>query len=677
MNKGRYLRMSPDKNNLKYRFLSTLALQKILRWRLSDRLLDPVLKGQDCAELSVQILDLSDWLSIVSLRHLLVFLSCWILSCQHLIGLPIVNSISPTNGIAAGGNAVTISGSGFLGTTSIDFGFRPAPSFIVVNDSTISAMVPPGTPGTVDVIVTASGQSSPSPNDFYTYTANGWRGIISSITPDQVALFDTTGNTFGVSIPMLDNSLASAITPDGAYIYTANRMSPGFSVIDAATDTIIATVPTAVGSGAFDIVVNPSGTRVYISNNISGFVTVVDTATNTVVTDIPVQVNIGPLSITPDGSTLYVSALSSGTIIPIDTATNTVGTSISTGVFAGKVSILPNGQKAFIPVFNTDEVLVMDVATQIITNTIALSPGSFPYGSSILPDGTTLYVVNLVQNSCSVIDVASETVVATIPLSPPLPINAGAFWAVATPDSKTVYILNEMNSFVVPIDTQTNTVGVPFDGVAGSFQDMVISSDPAPIASFSSTVQLAGHSTSFNASASFSPIGTIASYAWDFGDGTAATTFSPFINHTYATPGNYTATLTVTNSSGTSTTQVFSSGFMSKNGGPVAVISHEVQSQQPTPTNLEGFQKKCRYPSQTNYINVLTWNAPASGGVPAFYEIFRDSPTNLIGTVPGNGLLTFNDPNRRKNTIYTYYLVVVSASGVRSVPETVIIGSNG
>ena len=188
---------------------------------------------------------------------------------------------------------------------------------------------------------------------------------------------------------------------------------------------------------------------------------------------------IGPLSITPDGSTLYVSALSSGTVIPIDTATNTVGTSILSGFFPGKIFIVPNGQKAFIPIFYMDEVLVMDVATQTITNSIPLPSGSNPYGSSLLPNGTTLYVVNITQGSLSVIDVASETLTTTLSLSPPLPADSGPFWVVATPDSKTVYVINETNNLIVPVDTQTNTVGVPFDGVAGSFQDMVISPDPS------------------------------------------------------------------------------------------------------------------------------------------------------------------------------------------------------
>ena len=122
------------------------------------------------------------------------------------------------------------------------------------------------------------------------------------------------------------------------------------------------------------------------------------------------------------------------------------------------------------------------------------------------------------------------------------------------------------------------------------------------------------------------------------------TTASPFINHTYAIPGNYTVTLTVTNSAGTSTSKVFSSGFVSNNGSPIAGISHALQSLQPPPTHLKGFQKKCQYPSQTNYINVLKWSPPTSGGKPAFYEVFRGSLTNLIG----KGHLTFSDPNRKR-----------------------------
>ena len=49
--------------------------------------------------------------------------------------------------------------------------------------------------------------------------------------------------------------------------------------------------------------------------------------------------------------------------------------------------------------------------------------------------------------------------------------------------------------------------------------------------------------------------GTIASYAWNFGDGTTAVTSTPTTTHEYAGPGTFTARVTLTSSGGTSTTQ--------------------------------------------------------------------------------------------------------------------------
>src|SRR2546427_1581840 len=54
----------------------------------------------------------------------------------------------------------------------------------------------------------------------------------------------------------------------------------------------------------------------------------------------------------------------------------------------------------------------------------------------------------------------------------------------------------------------------------------------------------------FNGSGSFDRAGTITSYAWRFGDGGTASGVT--VTHAYATPGTYTATLTITDSRGSS-----------------------------------------------------------------------------------------------------------------------------
>jgi hypothetical protein len=84
----------------------------------------------------------------------------------------------------------------------------------------------------------------------------------------------------------------------------------------------------------------------------------------------------------------------------------------------------------------------------------------------------------------------------------------------------------------------------------------------------------AGQASTFNGSASSSPVGSIASYRWDFGDGQGATSTTPVTSHVYGQPGAFTARLTVTNSAGTSLGQVFTGQTVSNQGGPQATTTH-------------------------------------------------------------------------------------------------------
>jgi hypothetical protein len=82
--------------------------------------------------------------------------------------VPVTTKITPKSGPAAGGNTVTINGSGFKGATAVDFGEAEA-SFTVVTGGSIKAIAPAGT-GKVNVTVTnPEGTSATSAADEYTY----------------------------------------------------------------------------------------------------------------------------------------------------------------------------------------------------------------------------------------------------------------------------------------------------------------------------------------------------------------------------------------------------------------------------------------------------------------------------------------------------------------------------
>ncbi len=83
---------------------------------------------------------------------------------------PVVTALSPKKGPAAGGTAVTITGTGFTGVTEVRFGATAA-AYAVGSPTSISATSPAGTVGTVEVtVVGEDGSSAPSKKARFKYT---------------------------------------------------------------------------------------------------------------------------------------------------------------------------------------------------------------------------------------------------------------------------------------------------------------------------------------------------------------------------------------------------------------------------------------------------------------------------------------------------------------------------
>ncbi len=150
---------------------------------------------------------------------------------------PVVTSVSPNSGPAAGGTAVTINGSGFTGVTSVKFGAVATP-FWVVSSTKITATSPAGT-GTVNVTVTTTG--GVSNGVAYTYVPTP---VISSLTPGQ-------GPTAGANtVTIAGTNLAGA---------TAVQFGTSPATITGNTSTqVTVTVPAAAAAPA-DVTVTTAG----------------------------------------------------------------------------------------------------------------------------------------------------------------------------------------------------------------------------------------------------------------------------------------------------------------------------------------------------------------------------------------------------------------------------------
>jgi YVTN family beta-propeller protein len=88
------------------------------------------------------------------------------------------------------------------------------------------------------------------------------------------------------------------------FAYVANSGSNTVSVIDTATNMIVATIP--VGGTPRYVAITPDGAFAYVTS-LSSTVSVIATATKTVIATIPVVGAPYHVAITPDGAFAYVT----------------------------------------------------------------------------------------------------------------------------------------------------------------------------------------------------------------------------------------------------------------------------------------------------------------------------------------------------------------------------------
>jgi DNA-binding beta-propeller fold protein YncE len=596
-----------------------------------------------------------------------VFL-CFLVNATGLLGLPVVTEVSPLSGNVSGGNVVTIKGSGFTPATHVSFGVQNATSFLVIDDTTIQATAPTRAPGAIEISVTTpSGTSAPNPpGDYYTYQGN-WFAYIPDFGSANVFPINVTTQVLGVPIPVGAGPNDVVVNPSGTIAIVVNSEGDSVTLIDVATQTPTGTV--SVGESFPILAVTPDGKRAAIVNYSSNSVTLFD-LTTFMTTVIPVGSAPTSIAIIPNGSFAYVTNSGSSNLTQINLQTlATVTIPTGAGSIPSFIAITPDGNTA---IFTDD---ATNSAVTFNPNTLAMGVRIFGFflqganlfpGIAVTPDGTTAWVTNSSSNTISSV-VGLNTVTPTFGTS--ITVQTGPNGIAITPDGALAYVCNA-NSNSVSIVT---FAGPSVDNRAVGIEptDPGITPDQAPVAYFTVAGNQAGQVTTFDASASLSPVGTIVSYAWNFGDGTPAVTLgTPVTTHTYATGGVYNVTLTVTNSAGTSTQQIFTGQVTLNNGQPSAMLSQMVTVDPPLTEGFTGHRCKNKFATQTEYVNKLFWQPNRDPSI-VLYWIYRNGI--YIAAVPATGPLKFIDDDRPKNSVDSYSLIAVDSSGLQSSPITISV----
>jgi YVTN family beta-propeller protein len=194
---------------------------------------------------------------------------------------------------------------------------------------------------------------------------------------NQVKVIDTTTNTVvGDAITVGDEPLRIAInnvavSPDDSRVYVTSFPEGTVTVIDAASNTVIATKsfvdnndPTKTETNIGRMEFNPVASRnlAYITDVQDAQVLVVNTDPTsagymTVVqrVDIPETGDLAPqgIAVSADGNRVYVPIgfVETSTVAVIDTDTDTVIANIPVGNNPGGVAATPDGTRVYVPNF--------------------------------------------------------------------------------------------------------------------------------------------------------------------------------------------------------------------------------------------------------------------------------------------------------------------------------------
>ena len=434
-----------------------------------------------------------------------------------------------------------------------------------------------------------------------------WQAFIAS-APNTVIPIGIPSYTQGDPITVGATPFAVAVSPDGTMALVTDYTSNDITVLDLTTSPVSTyTVMIDNADATFEVAITPDGKKALVDCALTagGYGVAVLDLTTSPITMEPSIVQVASaavISITPDGTRALVAPLAlavgtSMTVLDLTTTPISIATNLVLGSYEGGIAITPDGTKALAISSLLNGVTVLDLTTPVTPTQLYTIPvGRAPFDVAITPDGKRALVTCTgggAMSAPSGITVLDLTTTPFSVLTDLVPLTAPFFVAI-TPDGKTGVVTTQTavlfdaqrkpangGGSVVVYDLTTTPISVITTlSFETSLLGLAITPDQAPTARF--RMRRDGKKIVFNAGSSTSSVGSIAKYHWKFGDGHRKTTTSPVVAHRYHSlyhdhsKKTRTATLTVTNTAGTSTKVTFTGRTVSNHGGSSAIRKHHL-----------------------------------------------------------------------------------------------------
>ena len=266
----------------------------------------------------------------------------------------------------------------------------------------------------------------------------------------------------------------SAAAPGGAaegtagHLFVTNERSGDLSVIDLATERVVATVP--LGKRPRGIRVSPDGSLLYVALSGSPIappgidestlppadkqadgIGIVDVRTRKLLRVLTGGSDPEQLAVSSDGKWLFVANEDVGQASVVNAADGKTLHTIKVGGEPEGVTLRPDGRVVYVTSEEDGEVFVIDaVKPRLITK---FAVGLRPRSTAFLPDSSRAYVTSENGGSIAVVDAMTHRVLSTIQLTGELirPMDA-----VTSGDGQFLFVSTGRGKRLVVIQTATN-----------------------------------------------------------------------------------------------------------------------------------------------------------------------------------------------------------------------------
>ncbi len=427
-----------------------------------------------------------------------------------------------------------------------------------------------------------------------TIYATGTSGVAALTVNSDGTLTPVAGSPFPAGL----SPEGVALTPDGTKLYVANQSSDSISAFRVLAGGGLQSVgpPTPTGaSGPIALVTTPDGRHLYVvnGNSISGY----EIAANGSLTALPGS----PFATNPTVEGLRVPSVSADgrfLLVPGNSTTNVAamrinqdgslgapGASAPTGgIGVVNTALAPNANRIYVNNWFSNSIAAFNFDATGALTPVAGTPFSTGAGTQPMPlrpslSGTRLYAGFMATDQIAAMVIGPGGALASGPV---VPAGTDPQFLAQTSEGLHLYgtidaAAGNVPAFDVAGDGTLSLIpGSPFTSGAGSpsFQSIATSPNQGPTAALSvSRSSGGGRSITVDGGASSDADGSVATYTFDYGDGTVETGASPTGSHSYSAPGDYTVRLTVVDDEGCSTSIVTTGQTVSCNGTSSAVAT--------------------------------------------------------------------------------------------------------